>query len=314
MGDRVRVSTHLTEADTGTVLWSGRFDSPRETADDLQDAIARGIISELEPELTRAEIVLIRRQRPENVDAWGCYRQALGAISLKGWNEGAMSEARAQLQRAIEIDPSFGLAHAHLALLTALGRNTGVIPNAPTLEADALDAAERAIALDEGGSQVLGLAGCALADLGHLERALEILERARELDPSNAQAHVAYGGALAQSGQLELGIKCMRRGMQISPHDRRLGFWGWALAAFLLKAGRPEDALRETRAAIRHDPRFHLPYILEAATLATLDRGDEARAALSRARRMRPALTLEEVKLTHGYHSAHLLERLWGIG
>ena len=314
LGDRVRVSTHLTESATGMVLWSGRFDSPRDTADDLQDAIARGIMSQLEPELTRAEIVLIRRQRPENVDAWGCYRQALGAIAFKGWNEDAMSEARAQLQRAVEIDPSFAVAHAQLALLTALGRNTGVVPNAPTLDADALDAAERAIALDESGSEVLGYAGCALSDLGHHGRALEILERALELDPSNAQARVAYGGTLAQSGQLELGIESMRRGMQISPHDRRLGFWGWALGTFLLKARRADEALREARTAIRHDPRFYLPYVLEAATLATLERGDEARTALSRARRMRTSLTLEEVRLTHGCRSAHLLEPLWAVG
>ena len=35
----------------------------------------------------------------------------------------------------------------------------------------------------------------------------------------------------------------MRRGMAISPRDRRLGFWSWALAAFLHDSGRREDAL-----------------------------------------------------------------------
>ncbi len=104
MGDQVRVSTQLTDAETGRVLWSGRFESTRDQTADLQDDIARGIISELELELNRAEIALIRRQRPENINAWGCYRQALGAIALKGWNEGAMSEARAQLRRAVTID------------------------------------------------------------------------------------------------------------------------------------------------------------------------------------------------------------------
>jgi adenylate cyclase len=316
VGDRVRVSTHLTEGATRAVLWSGRLESPRETAEDLQDAIARGIISELEPELTRAEIVVIRRQRPENVDAWGCYRQAIGAIALKGWNEGSLSEARALLRRAVEIDPSFGLAYAQFAVLTAIGKNTGVIPPVPRLDDDALDAAERAIALDESGSEVLGYAGCAMVDLGHYARGLEIIQRAIDIDPSNAQAHVALGGALAQSDQLALGIDRMRFGMQISPRDRRLGFWGWVLGLFLSAADRPEDALQEARKAIRHDSKLYLAHILEAAMLATLSRTDEARLALSRARRLRPSLTLDEIRLTeirltHGYRSERVLRPLW---
>lgn len=314
MGNQVRVTTQLTEAETGRVLWSGRFESTRDATADLQDDIARGIISELEPELTRAEIALIRRQRPENIDAWGCYRQALGAISLKGWNEEAMSEARMQLQRAVTIDPTFGLAHANFALLTALGRNTGVIPGSSILQSDALAAAERAMLLDEGSSEVLGYAGCALSDLGHHARGMQILERAVEIDPSNAQAHVALGAALAKLGQVEVGIGKMRYGMRISPRDRRLAFWGWALGSLLLRSGHPDEALQEARIASRRDPKFHLPWVLEAVTLAGLRRDDEARAALSAALRLRSSLTLNEVALTHGRRGTEHLRRLWQEG
>jgi adenylate cyclase len=312
VGEQLRVSTQLTEAESGRVLWSGRFDSARDQAAELQDNIARGIISELEPELTRAEIILIRRQRPENVDAWGCYRQALGAIALKGWNEEAMTDARSRLRRAVEIDPAFGLAHAHFALLTALGRNTGVIPGSSLLEGEAISAAELAISLgDDGGSQVLGYAGCALADLGQNARGMEILERALELDPSNAQAHVAMGSTLALAGRFEEGIECMRHGMRISPRDMRLGFWGWALGVFLLRVGRLDEALQEARVARKRDPRFHLSPILEAATLVRQERLDEARTALATARLLRSTLTLREVAMTHGRRAVKELEPLW---
>jgi len=157
------------------MLWSGRFESRRDEAADLQDAIARGIMSELEPELTRAEIALIRRQRPENVDAWDCYRQALGAIAIKGWTEESMNEARSHYRRAYTIDPNFALARAHFALLTAIGRNTGLIPPSQTLVDEAREAAEQAIQDDDGSSEVLGFAGCALSDLGQHDRGVEIL-------------------------------------------------------------------------------------------------------------------------------------------
>lgn len=310
-GDQVRVSTQLTEAESGRVLWSGRFERKRDVAVDLQDDIARGIISELEPELTRAEIALIRRQRPENVDAWGCYRQAMGAMALKGWTEDAMSEARSQLQRAFAIDPTFALAHAHFALVTAIGKNTGLIQQSPTLADEAREAAERAILLDDGSAEVLGYAGCALADLGLHDRGAEILKRALEIDPSNAQAHVALGATQALTGQFDGGIDRMRYGMRISPRDRRLGFWGWALGGFLLRAGRAEETLQEARASAGRDPKLHLTRILEAVALQALGRGDEAREALGAARRLRPRLTLDEVALSHGRRVAKQMEPLW---
>lgn len=309
--DRIRISMQLTDARTGRMLWSGRLEGKREAAEDFQDRIARGIITELEPELTRAEISLIRRQRPENIDAWSCYRQALGAIALRGWSEEAVKEALANLRQAMSIDPDFGLAHAYYALLAALGKTTGLSLSFRSLANDAIEAAKRAIALDDGSSQVLGYAGCALADLGDHEYGIEILQRAVELDPSNAQAHVALGAALAISGRADAGIERMRHGMGISPRDRRLGFWGWALAALLLRAGKIEESLQEARTAARQDPGLYLPRIVEAAALVALERVEDAGNALVAARRLRPSLTLPEVELSHGRRLASALKPIW---
>lgn len=310
IGDRVRIATQLIETDSGRVLWSGRFEGRPEDTADLQDGIARGVISELEPELTRAEIALIRRLRPENVDAWGCYQQAAGAISLKGWTEPALHEALDHLRRALELDPTFSLAMAHFALVTALGRSTGILDPSETGDAQASAAAEQAIALDAGSSKVLGLAGCALADLGQRERGAEILQRALELDPSNAQAHVAWGSVLGFQRRIDAGIESMQYGMRISPRDRGLGFWGWALGCLLLSARRTDEALREARASAGRDPRLHLSRILEAAALKQLGREDEARIALATAQRIRPRLSAPEIERSHGRQIAHALQAL----
>jgi adenylate cyclase len=126
-GDQVRVSTQLAEAATGRILWSGKFEATRAETLELQDDIARGIIIELEPALTQAQVTVIRRQRPENVDAWGCYHQAAGALGGKGWNELAVTEAQNFLRRALELDGNFALARGQLALLSALAQNTGLV-------------------------------------------------------------------------------------------------------------------------------------------------------------------------------------------
>jgi adenylate cyclase len=312
--DQVRVSTQLTEAATGRILWSGKFEATRTKTLELQDEIARGIIVELEPALTQAQVVVIRRQRPENVDAWGCYHQAAATMGGKGWSESSILEAQTFLRRAIDLDEEFALARAQFALLSALGQNIGLLENSPDRTQEASIEAETAIAADPGSSEVLGYAGCALADLGLWKRGAEILRQAVEIDPSNAQAEVALGAALAMMGEVDAGIQRMRRGIKLSPRDRRLAFWGWALGAFLLRADRTEEALDEARVAARRDPRFYLAPILEAVALASLKRPELAREAVTAARRLRPSLTQREIERSHGRRAARLLADMWDGG
>ena len=311
IGDRLRISTQLSDAESAQVLWSGSFDCGRDQTEDIQESIARAVMTELEPALTRAEIAVIRRQRPENVDAWGCYRQALGAMSQKGWNEEGLSDARSHFRRAVAIDPSFAIAYAHFSLITALSRNIGMLKDSPDAGNEALEWAERALALDDGSSEILGYAGCAILDLGQRERGSEILERALALDPSNAQAHVALGAARALMGAGNAGIDEMRFGMRISPKDRRLAFWGWLLGGFLLRTGELGQALEEARTSARRDPKFYLARVLDAVALAGLGQADDARKALIAARQLRPVLTLDEVRLLHGGRAALALEPIW---
>ena len=314
IGGSLRVSTQLIDAASARVLWSGRVEGRSDDTADLQDGIARGVMSELEPELTRAEIAHIRRLRPENVDAWGSFQQGVGATALKGWTDEALQESRAHLRRAFELDPDFAQARAAFALMSALGSNTGVLPQTPELTQEALEQAERAIALDDGSTVVLGFAGCALSDLGQGERGIETLQRALVIDPSNAQAHVAMGASLGLQGRIEEGVACMRRGMRISPQDRRLGFWGWALGSLLLRGDEIEAALVEARASSGRDPRLHLSRILESVALLRMGREAEARVALAAARRIRRTLTLQEVARIQGRRAAERLGPLWQDG
>ena len=307
----LRISTQLIDAASGHVLWSGRFDRRKDEAVDLQEDIARGIISELEPELTRAEIAHIRRQRPENQDVWAHYHQAIGSIALHGWGKDAMAEARSQLQKSLALEPLFGLGHAHYALLTALSVNLGHLPNDARLVKEALGAADHAIRFDDGSSEVLGYAGCALCDLGQRARGIDVLHQALEIDPSNAQAHVALGASLVLTGKLEAGIMKMRFGMKISPRDRRLGFWGWALGVFLLRAERSDEALLEARASSRRDPKFHFARVLEAAVLDRQGHLVEASASLALARLLCTTLTVNDISLTHGRRVGERMALLW---
>ncbi len=314
LGGQIRLAAQLAEAPSGRLLWSGQFDTERGSAIDLQDEIARGIIVELQSALTRAEIAVIRRQRPENIGAWGFYHQAGGALAANGWNARSVEEARGYLQHALELDANFALARAQLALLVALAQNTALIEPSKALNEEAIAAAELAIADDGGSSEVLGYAGCAISDLDEIGRGTEILRQAVELDPSNAQAQVALGAALALSGDLDGGIARMRQGIKLSPRDRRQAFWGWALGGFLMRGRRPAEALEEAKLAARRDPRLFLPPVLETLAHVELGQIDAAKMSLISARRLRPELTLREIEISHGRRAAKALADLWTGG
>jgi adenylate cyclase len=311
---RARISTQLVEAESGKQIWTQRFDVNLTETFDLQDEIARQIIRELEPELTRAELTLIQRQRPDNLDAWSRYRQALGAIALNGWNEEALAKTTTHLRDAIALDPNFALAQAKLALFGAIRANMSFAEDRFAAQQQALRDAERAVSLDPNASEVLGYAGCALADTGELARGREWLERAIEIDPSNAQAHVALGATQVQLRELEAGIKTMQYGIRLSPRDAALPFWGMVLAAGLARADRLQEALDESLNSCRRDGRLYGARVIAAFVLLRLGREREARAAMTEARRIRPALSIEEIQDFFGRYIARDLVAIWSNG
>jgi adenylate cyclase len=312
VGQQLRVGAQLIDAKTGAQLWADRFDGQAENVLELQDQIARAIASRIEPELVRAEVALIRRRRDANPNAWSCFREGAGVISLKGWSEETLTQATALLRQATLLDPDFALARAQLALFLSLGARLGLVTDGPAAVREARAEAERAVTIDHDASEVLGYAGCALAELGDVQRGSEILERAIENDPSNAQAWVALGSSLCfLEKSADVGLEKLRHGMRLSPRDHRLGFWGTFYALALARHGRLTEAHEEVRAACRRDPHFYVARIVSAFTAAGLGGKEEAIAALREARRLRPRLSLEEIQLLVGRRGASLLAPFW---
>ena len=210
MGKRLRITVQLVDATTGNHLWAERFDRAADNIYEIQDEVTTGIVTRLEPELTRVEFEQIKRRPVADLDAWAYYQQATGILALKGWREETFAEAADLNRKAIALDPDFAASHAHLSLMLAVGHMVGFVSEPD----EALAEAERALELDSHHSDVLGFAGCALSDLGHVTRGVELLERAIEDDPSNAQAWVALGAAFLASKRLDEGVEKLAHGIR----------------------------------------------------------------------------------------------------
>ena len=309
IGDRLRVTIQLIEAETGNHIWAERFDRAAADLFDVQDEITNAIVARLEPELTRAEFELVRRRPPADMDAWDYYRQASGVLSLRGWHERTFAEGAELYRKAIALDPEFAPARAALSLLLAVGHMIGHV----TEPDEALTEADQALALDSGSSEVLGFVGCALSDLGHATRGIELLERAIEQDPSNAQAWVALGAAQLTNRQPELAIAKLEHGLRISPRDKYLAVWGGIYALALGFVGRLDEAMEQARIACRHDDKLHNPRVVLAALLVDGDRLEEAASALAEARRIRPQISLREARGIVGGRYAKALRKIWEL-
>ncbi len=307
VGKNIRVTIQLIEAETGNHLWANKFDRPSDEIDEMQDEITLGIATRLEPELAKAEVQRIKKRGESNVDAWGHYNQAAGLLSAKGWHKATFVEANELLNKAIKLDPEFALAHAYLSLIMALGHMFGLSPDGQQDRELAIDMAEQAIMMDNSDSSVLGFAGCALSDVGLIDRGANILQRAIDSDPSNPQAWVALGTAMLRSGKARKGVEYLQHGMRISPHDNRLSFWGTSLAYALFRLRDYSSALREIRLACQRDGSNYMARVVLALIEIHQGNASEANEAINEALRLRPELQCTDVQALIGRRGVRML-------
>jgi adenylate cyclase len=125
-GDSVRIAARLTQAATGEQLWSENFTRDLKDVFAVQTELAQTIVGCLSGQLTnasadpaakatiRAQVQAAEKGGTKNVDAHQHYLQ--GRFFANRHSEKGADEALAEYQRAVELDSSFALAWAGLAL------------------------------------------------------------------------------------------------------------------------------------------------------------------------------------------------------
>lgn len=290
IGDKLRVTAQLIEADTGSHLWADKYDTSIEELPQVQDALISGIALRLDTEIARAEFKLARRQRPADMNAWSLYQSAKGTLMFMGWSKKSIKQAVDQLHQAVELDPGYAAPQAYLSLLLALAHWIKLVDDLPAAHDESVAAANRALELDPNSSEVLGYAGCAFSDLGYRQKGIPILEKAIELDASNAQARAALGAALVVSGELDRGIGELTEAIKISPRDPGLAMWSTILALASGYTGDLDGAETWSELAYRSDPHFFPALVVRAWLQGVRGRLADAQASFKEAQRLNPGL------------------------
>lgn len=111
-GQRLRITTQLTDVRDGLQLWSERFERPVGDAFAIQDEIAAAILATLKLTFLGRSPAL-PAARTDNPRAYELYLR--GRHCWNARTETGLSQSLTYLRQAIEVDPEFALARAALA-------------------------------------------------------------------------------------------------------------------------------------------------------------------------------------------------------
>ena len=272
VGDRVRITAQLVDATTGHHLWSERYD--RELADifALQDEVTGEIVRALRVKLAPGEQDQVALIPTDNLEAYDLYLR--GQARLLTFTREGVLHARELFERAIELDPQFGLAYTGRAY-TYLQEAAGQWSVDPTLLGRAKQDGERAIQLQDTQAESHGML-CLLYTLtGRTLDAVRAGRRAVALNPNNADAHADFGLALVFAENAEDGIPSIERAIRLDPHNVsayvNLGIGYLALRRY-------EEAAQQERHALSIAPNFVPARVTLIVAYAELGDMEQARA------------------------------------
>jgi len=112
-GPEVRVTMRLLKVSDNTTIWSGEFEKPLKDELRLQNEIALQVVDALSLNLSSSEKSALSRRYTENIDAYQLYIK--GRYEWNKRSPAGMIEAERLFRNAIENDPNFALPYIGVA-------------------------------------------------------------------------------------------------------------------------------------------------------------------------------------------------------
>jgi TolB-like protein/Flp pilus assembly protein TadD len=237
-GDRLRVTAQLVNVEDGFHLWSKTFDRRLDDIFAIQDEIATRIAESLLHTLTPVKTTSTR-----DVVAYEFYLR--GRQFLNRLRKVDLEFARQMFHQAIEKDARFASAWAGYADCFSL--QTMYADPTPGLPDKALEASNRALALDPQLAEAHASSGLAHLVRGDFEQAEQAFEKAIELNPSSYEAYYYFARTRFHQGDMDAAAALFAKAASVNPED----YQSRMLRVQILRgAGHIAEATAEAQAAI----------------------------------------------------------------
>ncbi len=281
-GNRLRITARLIDALGGNHLWSERYDRDLTEVFALQDEITDRIVTALRIRLTEGEEIRVHRRHTASLEAWNLLSR--GKEHFHRATKADNATAREDFAQAIEVDPDYALAYAFLAWTHwhDAFQLWSVDREASVRRAASL--AQKAHGLDEALPDVHALRGATHLFNRDYDAAIEAGERAVASNPNHASNTALLALILHNAGRPQEAIRRYRSAMRLSPY-----YPAWFLEELgftHLAAGQADEALAAFETFLDRQPAIpHAAHaqVGRALALHALDREQEARAAVGKA-------------------------------
>lgn len=264
---KVRVNTQLIEAGSGVALWSQRYDRNLVDAFEVQDDIAAEVARALSHALTHSA----RQIAAVDPAAYDLYLRARRTwLTLSDVEE---EQAETLLEKCVARAPEFASAWADLASVRAflLPRDRDVIGE-PQHQA-ALDAADRALALDPDHPRALAALALLKPAFGAYSEKIALTRGALDLTPNDPELHVAHSTWLYGVGRVREALDALEIAVQLDPRGPAIESFR---ASLLATQGDIDGALDVVSAAWSRWPDSAFTWYMMWVMLSAADRLDDA--------------------------------------
>lgn len=271
--DKVRINATLIDATTGQLVWGERYDGELTDVFSLQDRITEEIVAALSLRLSPSEREDLARTDTSDLEAYEYFLR--GRDLFFRFSRDDTYRAKEFYQRALARDPAFTRAWAMLAWAHSFEYTNGWSDAPEETLQQALELANKAIALDERLPVAYFVRGLVFREQRDYVGALADAEKAIALDSSYANGYVLLSTILYYAGRPEDGLAMIERAEKINPlHPSNYPFHkGQAL--FILH--RYDEAIEAFRKGLRQNPTSQRLRVWLAATYAEAGRMEEAR-------------------------------------
>lgn len=240
MGERIRITVQLIDADTGNHVWAERFDRPIGDLFAVQDEVIRTIVGTLVGRVYVSAADHLRRRPPSDPVA---YDLTLHGNWLPWDTTPSRKEAKRCFEQAIELDPGYGLPHSLLALMLRIEWQDDFSGSTEILDR-ALALARRGAELSDNESNTHMALSLVYLDLRTFDLALRHMERAVDINPANPWNQADLGNVLVRIGRAEEGLERLRNARRADPFFGPSWYWpSLGFAQFTLR--RYADALED---------------------------------------------------------------------
>lgn len=304
VGNRLRVTVQLTNAADGFNLWSERFDREMRDIFELQDEITLGIVEKLKLKLTPTRAAPPDSSSSGRFEAYDVYLE--GKYNWNRQTEDGFNKAILCFEKATQVDPSFGAAHAGLAdAYTFLGFH-GL---APSLEIfpKARAAAARALGIDPTLPDAnISMGYVKLYHDWNWKEAEYYLRRAIEVNPSSAKAYYSLMLCLVQTGRFDEGRATLEKSLELDPFNMLYQTSAGWLEYY---AKRPRVALEKLEEALKLDRTYPELWVAMGAAFEQLGLFKESIEHLEKAASIYGKHPLVQAFLGSAYASAEEREK-----